>query len=84
MVIDLAISAWFGTRFIVTRDSIISQAGNLSSLQCGLDRARGSVRRTSGFVQISITLKVQRQGDSERHRCYRQLTLECCEQYSSN
>src|SRR5215471_15895292 len=56
MVIDLARSAWFGTRLIVTRDSIISQARNLSNLRCGLDRARGRVRRASGFVQISISL----------------------------
>ena len=56
MVIDLARSAWFGTRLIVTRDSIISQARNLSNLRCGLDRARGSVRRTNGFVQIAISL----------------------------
>src|SRR5215471_11078375 len=56
IVVDLDISAWFGTRLIVTRDSIISQARNLSNLRCGLNRARGSVRRASDFVQIpSIT-----------------------------
>jgi len=57
MVIDLTLSAWFGTGLIVTRDSIISQARNLSNLRCGLDRARGSVRRASGFVQIAFALK---------------------------
>src|SRR5215469_9120 len=61
---------WFGTRLIVTRDSIISQARNLSNLRCGLYRARGSVRRR-GFAQIPITLIYEVIGRVKRKICTR-------------
>jgi len=54
MVNDLAIATGFPIQLIVSRGSNVFQAHDPSSLRCGLHRARESVCRASGFVQVGF------------------------------
>jgi hypothetical protein len=51
MIIDLSMTPQFTIRLIVTRDRSFFKLATLEfPMRCRLHRARGSVRRASGFV----------------------------------
>jgi len=54
MVIDLAISTGLPIQLIVSRGPNLFQSHDPSILPCGLHRARESVRRVSGFVEVGF------------------------------